>query len=134
MKATKYIKPYILNGKGELKKQVVSNPKINTGVYLIKENKKIVYVGYSKTHLDKTAYHHFQSWSDQDQTRAIYDRKKVTVKFIFCSPAKAKLLEVYFIEKLKPRDNERGIIHRTNKFFKLKAKQLIETITESEPF
>ena len=88
MRATRYVKPYKKNGKGELKKQVVSNPEINTGVYLIKEAGKIVYVGYSETHLDKTAYRHFQTWQDFKQKRATYNREKATIKFIFCSPAK----------------------------------------------
>ena len=79
-----------------------------SGVYLIKENGVLVYVGYSETNLYKTMYRHFQYWKDK-QYRVTYSDKLKTgsylVRVIFCTPAQAFRLEGALILKYRPRDN-----------------------------
>jgi len=132
MKSTNYFKPY--NGKKTALKEVSAS-----GVYFIKEGKEVVYVGYSETQLKKTIYRHLQSWKDHSQKRATFDRDKVEVKVIFCSPTKAKILELFFIDKLKPKENT-IIIKHLNPIFKKRAQELLEKNTQlnkedyNEPF
>jgi len=80
-----------------------------SGVYIIKKNGKIVYIGYSGTNLYKTLYRHFESWNDK-QYRVTYQsrlhRDKFTVRVIICSPARSQKLEGALILKHQPRDNE----------------------------
>ena len=99
MKISKWFEPY-KNGKPTLEYKKTQRP----AVYFIRENKKIVYVGYSTTNLYKTMYRHFQKWNDKQQERKVYD-KKTEVRVIFCTALQADRLETYLIQKLKPRDN-----------------------------
>lgn len=122
MKGTNYFKPYN-DKKTTLKELSVS------GVYFIKKGAKLVYIGYSETQLKKTIYRHLQSWKDRTQKRATYDRNEVTIKVIFCTPAKAKLLELYFIEKLRPEDND-IIVKHINPIFKKRMEELLKTETK----
>ena len=78
------------------------------GLYMIrsKKNKKILYVGYSGYDVKKTMYRHFQSWSDPSQRRAVYkNRSLYQIKVIECSCSAAQKLELYLIQKYRPRDN-----------------------------
>lgn len=86
------------------------------GVYIIKENGKIIYVGYSRTNLYRTIMRHFQNWDDrrfeqEHQTpRLTYankiKRNRYTVRIVFADDNRAKKLEHALIKKYKPRDNQ----------------------------
>ena len=102
MKVFKYIQPYTADGKTKFPERG------KTGVYLIKENNKIVYIGYSMNDLYKTMYRHFQTWNHSGQEVVSYNHKGndiYTVRVVYCSPAQASRLEKYLIKKHKPRDN-----------------------------
>ena len=78
------------------------------GLYMIrsKKSQKILFVGYSGYDLKKTMYRHFQSWSDPSQKRAVYkNRALYQVKVIECSCNAAQKMEIYLIQKYRPRDN-----------------------------
>ena len=79
------------------------------GVYIIKENNKIVYIGQSGSNLYRTILRHFQSWNDRTQARVTYINKlsknKYKVRVVFVPPNKALQLERDLIAKYKPRDN-----------------------------
>ena len=81
-----------------------------TGVYIIKENNIIVYIGRSGVNLYKTMYRHFEHWEHKTQQVITYKHKlnknKYSVKYILCSPSEAIKLEKALILKHKPRDNE----------------------------
>jgi hypothetical protein len=60
---TKFLPPYDENGKTNFPSRK------RTGVYLIKENGIIVYVGYSGKDLYKTMYRHFEQWTGKQEYR-----------------------------------------------------------------
>ncbi|MDD3739136.1 MAG: hypothetical protein PHP31_07580 [Lentimicrobiaceae bacterium] len=106
LKKYKYYKPYNKSGKTTFKD--TQNKK---GVYLIKENNKVVYIGHSTYNLYKTMYRHFQKWSHKQQQVISYnDRmnsKNYTVRIVLTNTAKqAQALERALIIKYRPRDNE----------------------------
>lgn len=103
MKVQKFVPPYTDAGKPRLK-----NTWKKSGVYLIKENNKIVYIGHSGYNLYKTMYRHFQNW-DSHQTRATYKakgnkRKKYSIRTILTTPNQAHRLEIALSKKYNPRD------------------------------
>lgn len=81
--------------------------KDKAGVYLIRENGKIVYVGRSATNLYKTLYRHFQTWKHPEQAVTSYKgrRHSYSVQVAILTPARAKTAEAALIRKHKPRDN-----------------------------
>lgn len=111
LKATRFFKPYSETGSCNLKST-------GTGVYIIKKNNKVLYVGYSAKDVRKTLYRHFQAWVDmratynkmqQPYARITYynqDRNDFLVKVIYTPTEKeAEILEQLLIQKLKPNDN-----------------------------
>lgn len=81
-----------------------------SGIYLIKEDNKIVYVGHSASNLYKTITRHFQTWNDRQQDRIVYPKNKrhrYSVRIIFTTPKQSGRLEMYLINKMRPRDNEK---------------------------
>jgi hypothetical protein len=81
-----------------------------SGVYIIKEDGKTVYVGQSQTNLYRTITRHFQDWNDRrSPDRITYRhglrRHRYTVRVVFVSPARAMKLETMLIKKHRPRDN-----------------------------
>lgn len=117
MQRTKFIKPYLektgKNGKCTLKAT-------GKGVYIIKENNKVVYIGYSGYDVKQTLYRHFQKWNDKrhPETKRVQRIERVTyynknfdndnylIKVVFCKTAKeAEQLESALIKKFRPRDN-----------------------------
>lgn len=104
MQKSRFIQPY----KGS--KTSYPDTKGRSGVYLIKENDKLVYVGYSGTNLYRTMYRHFESWTHRSQEVITYadkmSRKRYTVRVILCTPAQAARLERALIIKHEPRDNQ----------------------------
>jgi len=100
MKKTNLIPPYSPTGKTNFPTRKKS------GVYLIYQNHKLVYVGYSQTDVYKTMYRHFQFWNDKSQVRVIYPNwEQIKVRIVYCSPLQADRLEKALILKYKPRDN-----------------------------
>lgn len=111
LKSTRFFKPYNEDGSYNLKTT-------GTGVYIIKKNDRILYVGLSLTDVRNTLYRHFQKWTDKrtnwTKKKEIYERityegqnrNMFLVKVIF-TPTKeeARILESLLILKLKPVDN-----------------------------
>lgn len=104
MKVFKFIPPYKGNGRTNF-----PNSKKRAGVYIIKENGKIVYIGHSQSNLYKTLYRHFQTWNHKYQEVISYQsrlsRNNYTVRIIYTTPAQAVRLERYLVMKYQPRDN-----------------------------
>ncbi len=80
------------------------------GVYIIKENGRIVYVGKSHSNIYKTAMRHFQQWNDPFQDRITYAEKinsnRYTIRIIEANKSRIDLIESGLIEKYNPRDNK----------------------------
>lgn len=120
MKKTKLFYPYI-NYDNLKKRNTPTLNKTGIGVYVIYEDKKIVYVGFSRTDVKKTLYRHFQKWNDKrhPENKRMQRIERVTymskyfinqdykIKVIFCkTPENAEDLESALITKLQPRDND----------------------------
>lgn len=126
--------PYRADGKTTL-----SGIAGKAGVYIIRENGKIVYVGYSATNIYRTMYRHFQKWNHSQQEVVTYESRmkanKYSVQVTICSPGKAEKLERALVKKHEPRDN-------SNKYEQYKLKlddtklvnDWIEQTTEESPF
>jgi hypothetical protein len=109
---SKWFPPY----KIENNKRICSLSYTGPGVYLIKENDIVVYIGRSKTDVKKTLYRHFQKWIDlrSDKTsngiaRITYhglDLSKYLIKVVLCKSIEdVCTLEEVLIKVLEPRDN-----------------------------
>jgi hypothetical protein len=102
---SKFLPPYNQDGKTTFK-----NTQGKSGVYIIKENGSIVYVGHSRTNLYKTLYRHFQAWNHKTQPVVTYQNllntNKYTVRVILATPQQAVRLEGYLVNAYEPRDNE----------------------------
>ncbi len=128
MKKFKFLPPYKSPGKTMF-------PEIQrrSGVYLIKENAKLVYVGMSGGNLYKTLYRHFEAWHHPSQEVVSYQSKmkqfKYTVRCVLCKPGQAVRLEKYLILKFQPRDNE---IKYTNYQLSAFDEKIFETYTETQ--
>ena len=105
MKKFKFYPPYRSDGK-----TTFPHTQQKSGVYLIREGTKLVYIGYSAVNLYKTMYRHFQRWNHRSQEVVSYEsrmsRNKYTVRVVLCTPIQAARLERALIKKHKPRDNE----------------------------
>jgi excinuclease UvrABC nuclease subunit len=82
-----------------------------SGVYLIYQKNKLVYVGRSSTNrLYKTITRHFQQWNDKAQEgRISYHTDKKTdfsIKVYITKKADAYPLECSLILRYRPRDNK----------------------------
>ena len=97
----KNLNPYNDKGKPTFKKRNVK------GVYIIKNKKDILYVGYSGTDLYKSMYRHFQKWNDKDQVRIEFDNPyKYKIDIILTNTKLgASRLEKALIIKYKPKLN-----------------------------
>lgn len=97
----KNIKPYNEKGKPTFKKRNVK------GVYIIRNKKDILYIGYSGSDLYKTMYRHFQKWNDKSQIRVEYKNiNNLKIDIILTSTKlQASRLEKALIIKYKPKDN-----------------------------
>lgn len=127
-----------------------------SGIYIIKEqsgyykqtpaqrrsNKgSIVYVGKSGTQLYKTILRHFQTWTDSEQKRIVYNKAKVkknryTIKVIFAPASKINTLENQYINYYLPRDNKNKIelllFPKEVEFFERTLTAKAESIPERE--
>ena len=101
-----------------------------SGVYLIRKDGEIVYIGMSQTDVYKTMYRHFQKWNDKRQIRVHYGRKDCTVRVIYCNKAQALKLEKALIVKYKPVDNpEKYEAH----ILDLQDKKIIKKEKQTQP-
>ena len=111
VKKYKFLPPYKKNGK-----TTFPELKGRHGVYLIKEDGKIVYIGHSCKHLYKVVYRHFQKWTEASLItgnwlyHTTYKRKMkrhhYTVRIVLTNTcAQAERLERALIIKYQPRDN-----------------------------
>lgn len=103
MKRSKLLSPYKKTDKG---KKTTFDIWQKSGVYIIYEKRKIVYVGESSNNLYRTMYRHFQSWNDESQYRATFDPNKVKVRVILCTALQAAKLEAALILKYYPQKNK----------------------------
>lgn len=80
-----------------------------SGVYLIKEDGIVVYVGMSRSCVVKACYRHFYKWTSWKQRRVVYrdtlDVKEYTVMIIPMYVTQAHDLEKALILTMNPRDN-----------------------------
>lgn len=108
MKVYKFLPPYDEKGKCTFRAA-----KERPGVYIIKEDSKIVYVGKSGYNLYKTMYRHFQSWHHSQQDVVSYknrlSRHRYTVRVVYTTANQANALEEALILKYKPRDNDQKL-------------------------
>jgi len=85
----------------------LDHSKRQNGVYLIKHNNEIVYIGYSAGSLYKTVTRHFQSWNDRHQVRVTYPQTEAyKIRIVYTrTGTQAAHLERALILKYKPKDN-----------------------------
>ena len=76
------------------------------GVYMIYQDRQLVYVGMSSNNLYRTMYRHLQDWSASKQYRAVYDPDSVKIRVIYCTPLQADRLEKALIIKHNPVGNK----------------------------
>ena len=140
MKRTKFLPPY--KKEGQKYKTTFADAKGKSGVYFIKENGKLVYIGYSSTNIYKTLYRHFQHWTHPLQYVVSYAGKmkhnKYTVSVCYCTPKQAVTLERNFIIKLRPRDCDIKYKNYTEtaseKAYKGKTVDTFNNTTQEMPF
>lgn len=108
-----------VSGIGALKKSVFLPPytkdgratfaalRGRSGVYVIKQAGRVVYVGFSGYDVYKTLYRHFQVWNHSRQEVVSYKDKPgpFLVRVLLCSASQAPRFEAVLINKLRPRDN-----------------------------
>ena len=110
MKVYKFAPPYRHDKARNSKRTTFPETRDHAGVYIIKEDGKIVYVGFSSYSVYKTMYRHFQEWNHRQQQVITYrsrmKRHTYTVRPILCTDRQAYALEKRLIRKYHPRDNE----------------------------
>ena len=106
-----FTEPFMPTEKGRIR--TLGLPRKRPGVYLIKENEVIVYVGMSASCVVTAMYRHFYRWSDSKTGRAVYrvtynrrlSENKYTCIIIHTETHQAAQMEKAFIRSIKPRDN-----------------------------
>lgn len=141
MKIFRFRKPYKKNGRTNFPES-----QKRKGVYLIRVNGVIRYIGHSASDLYKTMYRHFQSWEDKNQVRVTYQhwlnqaRYDIKVRLVFTNTAKqAKALEKALILKYRPKDNpdKLDLFDPTpgeEKYMNKVEDEYFDTYTEAAPF
>ena len=79
------------------------------GVYIIKEDGFIIYVGYSKINFYKTLYRHFEKWEGPAAGLTFVDQMdkfSYTARIIYCTSRQAEVLEKMLIRRYKPGANK----------------------------
>ncbi len=137
MKKIRFVRPYLPTGKTRFPERNKS------GVYLISENSKVVYVGFSESDLYKTMYRHFQVWNHTGQFVVSYadflKTKEYKVRIVYCTAKQAAELEKALILKHRPRDNwnkysELSSQEKIKKRLRLVMEKYNELEAESAPF
>lgn len=125
MNYKKFYSPY---SKDLTKTNLIFKNKKCSGIYLVKKNDKIIYIGHSQTQLYSTIYRHFQKYNDTwKQYRVFFEKNEVKVRVILTSPKRAVLLEAFLILKFKPELNKIKYENYLNK-----KKQDIEKMLKAE--
>lgn len=126
MRLTKFAPVYPEKGKTNFAKFIGKS-----GVYIIRYNGKVVYVGMSKSDVYKTMIRHFQEWNDK-QKRVTYPQKpEYRARVILCTPLQAVKLETALILKHRPRDNEQKIDFALNEKDKKSNDKILEQIKKA---
>lgn len=95
-----------------------------SGVYIIRENSRIVYIGYSARNLYKTMLRHFQVWNHPGQPVVSYagSRHQYKARVILLPAKQAVEFEKKLILKYKPRDNRNKYLEYSSQARQLKLK------------
>jgi hypothetical protein len=114
------------------KKRSLSAYMRQAGIYLIKENDIIVYVGMSKSCVVKACYRHFERWNDsRGIPRMTYKEFLETYSYsVLIIPVCAHQVEGFeraLIVALKPRDNK-------NKLEQINEPALVAQEEDDVPF
>lgn len=111
------------------------------GVYFIKENGTLVYVGCSRSDVYETAYRHFQQWNDpRGYERTTYADQLAfniyTISVQATLPDDAMDVESAYITKYRPRDNKYKLdAIEVRQLVKEMNQQLTHVlVTETAPF
>jgi hypothetical protein len=122
---TKFMPVYV---DGKPNKNLIRASDKRPGVYLIKVDGKLKYIGYSSYNVYKTITRHFQEWGGRfnDQIRITYPKTdNVTARVIYTNTgAQAIKLERALILKYRPDDNP-------NKFTTIEADKDSDQIIKS---
>jgi len=85
----------------------VFKERFRPGVYIIKKNNNVLYVGFSRSDVTHTMYRHFYAWNDS-QYRVTFNPfdENIKARVIYTNrPEQAATLEKALINKLKPKYN-----------------------------
>lgn len=133
-----FVKPYI--GKAGKYKRRTIRSRGQSGIYIIREDEVIVYVGMSVSCVTEALYRHFYIYNDShQQSRHFYSLDTLLnydVFILVCTKDEAPKLERGLILSLEPRDN----VDRFKKYLQqlqepVKAVSVIEeVIIEDMPF
>jgi hypothetical protein len=104
-----FVPAYKPQTEGKRAKYGLTGMRDKPGVYFIKENNELVYVGMSRCNLLKALYRHFQHWKSWNQRRVSYKHDLKThayeIAVITTERDHAHETEKAYILKFNPRDN-----------------------------
>ncbi len=115
---------------GKKRKYGLAGVAEKAGVYFIKEDDVLVYVGMSRVNLQKALYRHFQCWKSWSQRRVVYidgGLSNYKVACITTDKESAHDLEKAYIVTYNPRDN-------FDRYEKYKEEKDIEVVEYVEDF
>lgn len=109
----KFVKPFESDAQTIVyKKRTLRHHRKAAGVYIIKENDKVVYIGMSRSCVVEALYRHFYEWNDKrgQHVRVTYfdkmRRKNYEVIIMITCKEDAPKLERSLIVSFSPRDNK----------------------------
>ncbi|MEA5404515.1 hypothetical protein VB776_16400 [Arcicella sp. DC2W] len=148
MRKSKYVSPYDSKGNTSFSERTQ-----RSGVYVIRFQGQIIYVGMSKTNVYKTLYRHFQVWNDfreesretKNQHARRYNRityqearrnnfKGYTIRVILATEKQTIELEKMLIRKHKPIDNAEKYAKYAPTSYSQEVIDIFGSITEEPPF
>jgi heterodisulfide reductase subunit A-like polyferredoxin len=143
-----FVTPFISNkSAGVYKRRTLAHHNKKAGVYLIKENENIVYIGMSQSCVVEALYRHFYEWNDVRQfaNRVTYFNKlhkhNYQVVIMVTTKQEAAKLEQSMIITLNPRDNRERyeeiveMILKQRGYVKKETQQLVPGIPDDDlPF
>lgn len=143
-----FVQPFISNKSvGVYKRRTLAHHSKKAGVYMIKENDTIVYIGMSQSNVVEALYRHFYEWNDVRQyaNRVTYFNKlhkhNYKVVIMVTTKEEAPKLEQSMIITLNPRDNRERyeeiveMLLEQRGYVKKEEKQLVPGIPDDDlPF
>jgi heterodisulfide reductase subunit A-like polyferredoxin len=143
-----FVTPFISNkSAGVYKRRTLAHHNKKAGVYMIKENENIVYIGMSQSCVVEALYRHFYEWNDVRQyaNRVTYFNKlhkhNYQVVIMVTTKQEAAKLEQSMIITLNPRDNRERyeeiveMILKQRGYVKKETQQLVPGIPDDDlPF